>query len=165
MERILLIGCPGSGKSTLARNLSKRLGLPLVHLDSLYWGENWQPVPREQFDKLLLEALEQPRWIVDGNFERTQKTRMEYADTVIFLNYSRWTCLRGVLKRIITNYGTVRPDMGPGCRERFDWDFIGYTWNFQKTKEQHYLNLLEQWGKNTLVFSSRKECRRWFAGL
>ena len=50
MERILIIGCPGSGKSTLARALKEKLGLPLIHLDQLWWQPGWEHVSREEFD-------------------------------------------------------------------------------------------------------------------
>lgn len=48
MEKILIIGGNGCGKTTLACQLAERLSLPLVHLDALYWGDNWQPVPEER---------------------------------------------------------------------------------------------------------------------
>ena len=47
MERILMIGCGGAGKSTLARALGEKLGLPVVHLDKLWWTGNWENVPLE----------------------------------------------------------------------------------------------------------------------
>ena len=47
MERILIIGCGGAGKSTLARRLGEKTGLPVVHLDKLYWRPGWQHVTRE----------------------------------------------------------------------------------------------------------------------
>ena len=38
MERAIVIGCPGGGKSTFARALAEKTGLPLHHLDMMYWN-------------------------------------------------------------------------------------------------------------------------------
>ena len=35
MRRVLVIGISGAGKSTFARELARRSGLPLIHLDNL----------------------------------------------------------------------------------------------------------------------------------
>ena len=75
-QRILIIGCPGSGKSTLARRLSAQTGLPIVHLDALYWLPGWVERSREDFDALLQDKLEKPRWIIDGNYTRTLAMRL-----------------------------------------------------------------------------------------
>ena len=40
-KRILILGCGGAGKSTLARRLGAATGLPVVHLDGLYWQPGW----------------------------------------------------------------------------------------------------------------------------
>ncbi len=52
-DRILILGCPGSGKSTLARALAARTGLPLVHLDTVWWRADGTHIPREDFDRAL----------------------------------------------------------------------------------------------------------------
>ena len=83
MERILIIGCGGAGKSTLARQLGEKTGLPVVHLDKLYWRPGWQHVTREEFDKLLDEVLAQGAWIMDGNFNNT----IEYFNAIILSKY------------------------------------------------------------------------------
>ena len=36
-NKILVLGCSGSGKSTFSRELAARTGLPLIHLDNIWW--------------------------------------------------------------------------------------------------------------------------------
>ena len=145
MERILIIGCGGSGKSTLARKLGQITSLPVIHLDQIYWSPgNWEHLSEEEFDERLLTELKKSCWIMDGNFNRTLALRYSYCDTVIWLDYSRITCVLGLLKRIVTNYGKTRPDMAPGCNERFDFEFLKWIWNFNKEKRPKYMQLLQQ---------------------
>lgn len=138
MERILVIGCCGAGKSTLATELAERTGLPLVHLDKLYWRPNWQPVTAEEFDARLAEVLTGEKWILDGNFNRTLETRLERCDTVIWLDFPRYLCVWGVLSRVLRNYGKTRPDMGDGCPERLDPAFLKYVWQFPGKYREKY---------------------------
>ena len=115
MEKILIIGCSGSGKSTLAVALGEKLGLPVVHLDQLWWKEGWRNVTREEFDSRLAMAMNMDGWIIDGNYSRTMEMRLAKCDTVIYLDFNRWACLRGMCQRVFGNYGKVRPDMPQGC--------------------------------------------------
>lgn len=144
MERIVIIGCGGAGKSTLARQLGEKLGLPVVHLDKLFWKPGWVEESKEDFDRKLSLELEKSRWIIDGNFNRTMPQRLQKCDAVIYLDFSRMTCLLGVLKRVITTYGKVRPDMGDGCPERFDLEFLRWVWNYNKSNCQRNYELLYQ---------------------
>jgi adenylate kinase family enzyme len=144
MERILIIGCGGAGKSTLARQLGQKLDLPVVHLDKLFWKPGWVEESQEEFDRKLALELEKSKWIIDGNFNRTMPQRLAKCDTIIYLDFSRWTCLIGVAKRVLTTYGSVRPDMGAGCPERFDLDFLRWVWNYNKNKRQRNYQLLNE---------------------
>lgn len=144
MERILIIGCGGAGKSTLARQLGEKLELPVVHLDKLFWKPGWVEESSEEFDRKLAIELEKTRWIMDGNFNRTMPQRLSKCDTIIYLDFSRWACLWGVAKRIITTYGTVRPDMGGGCPERLDLNFLRWVWNYNRDKRQRNYCLLNE---------------------
>jgi adenylate kinase family enzyme len=41
MKKILVLGAPGSGKTFCALELSKKLNIPVYHLDSYYYKSNW----------------------------------------------------------------------------------------------------------------------------
>ena len=166
MERIIIIGCGGAGKSTLARKLGEVLDLPVVHLDKLFWKPNWVEKSNEEFDALLAQELAKDRWIMDGNFNRTMPERIKRCDTIIYLDFSRFACLMGVLKRIITTYGTVRPDMGEGCPERIDLEFLKWVWNFNKNKRESYYKLLnEAENVETIVLKNRRAVKLFLKSL
>lgn len=166
MERIMIIGCGGSGKSTLARQLGERLKLPVIHLDQLFWTPGWVSVSREEFDRRHLAAMEGDQWIMDGNFDRTIPARLQRCDTVIYLDYSRIACLLGVCKRILTTYGQVRPDMGEGCPERFDLDFLKWVWNFNKNKRKKNHELLSKAeGVRVIILRNRRQLKSFLEQL
>ena len=166
MERILIIGCGGAGKSTLARQLGERLNLPVVHLDKLFWKPGWVEESQEEFDRKLAQELGKPKWIMDGNFNRTMPQRLQKSDTVIYLDFSRWTCLMGVAKRVITTYGKVRPDMGEGCPERVDLEFLKWVWNYNKDKRQRNYQLLQQASHaDKIVLKNRRMVKQFLNNL
>ena len=166
MERVMIIGCGGAGKSTLARKLGEKTGLPVVHLDKLFWKPGWESLSRDEFDVLHRRELAKDRWIIDGNFDRTIPERLARCDTVIYLDFSRLACLLGVCKRILTTYGTVRPDMGEGCPERFDWEFLCWVWNFNKNKRaRNYRLLSEVEGVNIIILKNRRQVERYLRNL
>jgi len=157
MERIMIVGCGGAGKSTLARQLGEKLGLPVVHLDKLFWHSGWVESTKEEIDGKIMLELQKERWIIDGNYMRTMPIRMAHCDTVIFLDFNRVSCVWGILKRYLTNIGKVRPDMAEGCPEKIDWEFFVWVWNFNKTKrERIYRMLKEAEGIETIVLKNRR---------
>ena len=166
MNRIVIIGCGGAGKSTLARQLGQKLDIPVVHLDKLFWTPGWVSLPPEEFDPLVEAELQKARWIMDGNFNRTIHKRLEKCDTVIYLDFSRAACLLGVLKRIATTYGTVRPDMGEGCPERIDGEFLRWVWNYNKNKRQKTYDLIVKYPHVKLVvLKNRRQVSKFLGGV
>lgn len=141
MERILIIGSPGAGKSTFARKLADLTGLPLIHLDQEFWQPGWKMTPADLWRDQLREMISGKRWIIDGSYDSSLDIRLPRADTVIFLDYPRWLCLWRVLKRIITGFGRVRPDMAEGCPEFLDLGFIKWIYNYRR---DHYPRIMQQ---------------------
>jgi adenylate kinase family enzyme len=138
VQRVLVLGSSGAGKSTFALKLGAITGLPVIHIDQLYWGAGWVPVPRELYLQRMREALAPDCWIMEGNSPSTLDLRMPRADRVILFNRSRLACVARIARRVATTYGAVRPDMAPGCPEKFDWEFLKFVWNYPK-KDWHEL--------------------------
>lgn len=162
MRRVLIIGNAGSGKTTFAGKLAEKTGLPLVHLDQLYWRGAWEHLSREEFDTALQSELEKPEWIIDGNFNRTIPHRLTYCDTVFFFDLPTASCLWGITKRVLQNYGKTRADMGGNCEERFDSNKLSLyrsVWRFNKMHRKEYYRLLEN--TNVIVFKSRKQVDKY----
>ncbi len=162
MDRILIIGCPGSGKTTLSLKLAEKLQLPLIHLDRLFWRDDWKQVSHEEFDDLLMKELAKPCWIIDGNFSRTIPTRLKWCDTVIYLDFPRLVCLWSVFKRCICNYGKSRPDMGGNCPEKVDFKFLKSVWEFNtKQKNKTYSLLQTQQDTEIIILRSRRQVKEF----
>ncbi len=132
LNRIAVIGCPGSGKSTLARILGERLAVPVVHLDRLFWRPGWVESSHATFVEKVRDAVSGERWVLDGNFGSTQHIVLSAADTIVWLDLPRGTCLWRVMKRLCTYFGRTRPDLPEGCPEKLDFEFLEYILTFHK---------------------------------
>ena len=139
MQKILIIGCPGSGKSTLARALQEKTGLPLCHLDMLYWNADKTVVEKPVFLDRLSRVLATDRWIIDGNFSSTMEMRLAACDTVIFLDYPTDLCIESVRAR----RGKPRPDL-PWIEQEEDAEFMAYIKGFAIERRPQILALFEK---------------------
>jgi adenylate kinase family enzyme len=165
MQRILVMGSSGSGKSTFAQRLSAITGVPTVSLDALFWKPGWMKSDAAEFERCVTEAARQPRWIMDGNYTSSGagEVRRSLADTVIWFDLPRRTCMTGILTRIATSYGRVRPEMAPGCPERIDLAFFRYVWTYrrlQRPKVLHYFEGLRP-DQTFIRFANRAEADRY----
>ncbi|MCE7934869.1 MAG: DNA topology modulation protein [Chlorobi bacterium CHB2] len=167
MERVILIGSGGAGKSTLARQLGARLNIPVIHLDAHFWNPGWIETPRPEWKEKLSVLLTAERWVMDGNYGNTIAERAALADTIIFLDFSRYLCLWRAVKRIIHYYGRTRPDMAPDCPERFDLEFLRWIWNFPKHSRPLLIEGIRNHGtgKQVLIFRKPKEVRDFLEGM
>jgi adenylate kinase family enzyme len=140
-QRVLVMGCSGSGKSTFGRQLADKLGLPFVSMDQIFWQPGWrEPEPAEFAAKMTREA-EKPAWVMDGNYisQGAGELRRARADTIVWFDLPRWVCMLGIIRRSATSYGKVRPEMAPGCPEKFDWEFWRYVWTYRAVRRPKLL--------------------------
>jgi adenylate kinase family enzyme len=131
LRRIVITGSCGSGKSHLARHLGQQLGLPVVHLDVLFWLPGWEKPDVAEFRARVANEHTGDAWVSDGNFAADSfDMRLRRADTVIYLDRSRWLCIFRVIWRALVE--RARPDLPRGCTERPDWELLADIWDFEK---------------------------------
>lgn len=160
-NRILILGCPGSGKSTFARALGEKTGLPVVHLDNIWWRADGTHISREEFDRTLAELLRGERWIMDGDYSRTYEVRIRACDTAIFLDYPEDVCMAGITARV----GQDRPDM-PWTESTLDPELVAQVQNYARDNRPQVLSLLQSYPeKRALIFTSRAQAAAWLSRL
>ena len=160
MKKVIVIGCPGSGKSTVSRALHDKTGIPLYHLDMMYWNADKTTVEKSVFLERLTAVLEKNEWIIDGNYASTMELRMAACDTVIFLDYPLDVCLDGIKER----HGKPRSDM-PWIETEEDEEFIEFIKNYNEQQKPKVLELLKKYGdKNIIIFKSREEADTFLNG-
>ncbi len=161
MNRVLVIGCPGSGKSTLAKALHEKTGLPLFHLDMLYWNGDKTTVSDEVFMERLSRVLAETCWIIDGNYASTLELRMQFCDTVLFLDYPVELCLAGIASRI----GQARTDM-PWVETETDPEFLEFVKCYPALIRPNVLALLDKCtDKEIHIFRNRQEADEFLSRI
>ena len=159
MKRVAIIGPGGSGKSVLARRLGDMLGVEVIHLDALFWKPGWVETDFDEWQRTVEELAGRRSWIIDGNYGRTMEVRLAAADTVIFLDFPRLTCLWRVIKRLLQYWDGSRPDIAPGCDERFDREylrFLKWIWGYPTRSRPQVMERLERFSKGRQIYILRR---------
>jgi adenylate kinase family enzyme len=141
-KRIALVGCIGAGKSTMAGILGEQLGLEVFHLDRMWWqGGGYRIIgpetaashtmDDEAFRELQKQLASRDSWIIDGG-RADLGVRLSRADTVVFLDLPRRTCIWRIIKRT----GRPRADYPPDVKEswRWMWVLLRWVWTYPKDK-------------------------------
>ena len=162
MKKVIVIGCPGSGKSTFAKSLHKITGIPLFHLDMLFWNEDKTTVEKSFFLDRLLKVIENSEWIIDGNYGSTMELRIQKCDTVIFLDYPLDVCLDGIKER----KGKTRSDMPWIEGDEDDAEFVEFIKNYNSQSRPKVIELLKRYShKNIYIFSNRIQAKKFLNKL
>lgn len=119
-KRISIIGPNGAGKSTIARVLGEKLSLPVIHMDTHIWGENWTLNSRDVAENKIKDLLlNQKSWIAEGYINYAPKEMLELPDLVIYLNYKNTRAFVHNIKRWIKHRKNKREELAEGCEEKF----------------------------------------------
>ena len=163
MKRVIVIGCPGSGKSIFSKALHNCTGIPLYHLDMMFWNADRTTVEKTIFRQRLSNVLQLDEWIIDGNYQSTIELRLQACDTVFFLDYSLDTCLDGVRSR----RGKARTDMPWIEKENEeDVEFIEFIKKYRSESRLVVLELLEKYeNKKVHIFKERSEAEEFLNRL
>ncbi len=163
MRRVIVIGSGGAGKSTFARRLADLSGLPLVHLDALYWRPGWVPTPDADWDRVMEELAGGDSWIIDGNYGRTLSRRVAASDTIIFLDLPRLVCIWRLLRRRFEYRTQRRPELPAGCEEKLSWEFLYWVWTYPSRRRPGILRQLAavRDEKRVLILRTRAEVERF----
>ena len=151
IRRVAVIGRAGAGKTTISVRLHEALGLPVVHLDALYWTPDWSEVGQAEFDLRQRQAIEQPEWIIDGGYLSSPgwPARLERSDLVIVAEAPLLICLKRVLVRAVRR-GHSRPDRPLGGGEQLSLYFLWWivTWT---RRHPHLAATMRESGKPVIV--------------
>ena len=163
MLRVAIIGSGGAGKSTLARELGRRTGLDVIHLDEHYWRPGWVETPADEWRVTQADLCARDAWVMDGNYGGTLDLRLARADTVVFLDLPRRVTIPGVVRRWVRHHGD--PVQAPGCPEQVSVEFLGWVWSYPTGGRARALAALDAHPRradlDVVVLRSRAQIRRW----
>jgi adenylate kinase family enzyme len=163
MKKIIVIGSSGAGKTYFSQRLGEHLGIDVIHIDRVYWRPNWVEPSKEEWKATLGDVLGGESWIIDGNYGATIEMRLAACDTAIFLDIRRTLCMWRVIRRTFKFYKRTRPDMADGCRERLDFSFLSFVWNYPERSRPRIARLLNDAAheKNVVWLKSPRQVRKY----
>jgi adenylate kinase family enzyme len=125
VRRVSVVGTSGSGKSRLARELAVIAGAPHLELDAVHHQPGWEPLPTDEFRRVVAARAAGDCWVIDGNYGRVRDLVWARADTVVWLDLPKRTVMRQVVWRTLRRVA-LRRELWNGNRERWR-NFL--TWN------------------------------------
>ena len=126
--RICILGPSNSGKSTLALAIAEKTDSPVVHLDQLFHqpGTRWQERPEAEFLALHESAVQQERWVMEGNYTRYLGSRLARATGLIMLDISMPVMLRRYFYRTLIQKDRAGNVLPAGLRDRLSKEMLKY---------------------------------------
>ena len=173
VRRISVVGNSGSGKSTLARKLAAVLGVPHLELDSVYHQPGWEPLPADEFRRVIAARAAGDGWVIDGNYSAVRPAVWARADTVVWLDPPRRTVMRQVILRTVRR-AVTRQELWNGNREPvsnfLSWvpeeNIISWAWHSHAKYRNRYAAAVAEPANAHLTFvrlGGRRDAARFLA--
>ncbi len=160
-NRIMVVGNNGSGKSYFSDKLSFAIGLPVIHLDTLFWRPGWLMPSEDEWREINAGLVCGKKWIIEGNVNHggTMEMRYNAADLIIFLDINDFVCFISVFKR-----RSKRAGWPTFLVEKIDVGFINLLkglLRYNKTRRKTLMLLRAKYpDKPFLVIKSRKKINK-----
>ena len=137
--RVFIYGSPGAGKTTLALLLSKKLDLPVHHLDGIFFHPGGTSRDFNIGASEVAKLVQEEHWIIEGNHGVALEIVAPNADRIVVLKIGRW---RGLLRLIIRRLRTptILSDKGPGGGQQIlPMHLVRYALFIHPQLEPHHL--------------------------
>ena len=170
--RLVVIGVSGSGKTTFAGQIARKLSLPHIELDALYWEPDWQASSRPVFRGRVQAATAAEAWVVDGNYSHSRDIVWSRASHLVWLDYSlprvMWRVVSRTVRRIVSqqelwsgNRESLRGSLG---RDSIVWYALT---NYHRRRREYPALLAGAEFEHLTVyrFSRPQQASRWLQSL
>lgn len=165
-QKILIVGSPGAGKTYFSREIAEITGLPLIHLDKYFHVKKHNYYDdREAWVKRVQEFVEEPRWIIEGNYGATMYERMKAADQVIFLDYPTYIAVGRMLKRRVQYSKKPRDEMPTEWKEKIEPSFARFVAQFRKTQRPRIVKYIQDSGVKAIFLKNPREAKQYLSEL
>ncbi len=168
--KITIIGHAGCGKSFLADKISKKLNIPHIHIDNIWFEAGGhllkihdteaKMVMTRTVERKLLELISDESWVSDGLYKTLQIEIAKRADIIIYLDIPLVMRIINHLKRTL-----FRADRHPELTFLDDLKFtkilIKRTWGLQPKMDI----LIDQFKNRVIILQSRKEVKKYLQSL
>lgn len=137
-RRIAIMGPTNAGKSTLAAAISKKLGIPAIHLDQFRHlpDTDWQVRPDAEFHALHDAAILEPEWVIEGNYSVLMPQRFARATGIIVIDDHYIRRLGRYLRR--TLFERERAGGLPGNRDSIKWEMLRWIWKTRRSVSRYH---------------------------
>jgi adenylate kinase family enzyme len=162
--RIMICGPSNSGKSTLAVAMAAKLGCETFHVDLFRHlpDTDWVQRSDAEFAALHDAAIQNERWVMDGNYSTLMPQRIARATGIILISDNRWANLFRYVRRTLFQKRS-RPGSLAGDKDSLKWEMVHWIMGPSPRSLARYRAELPATGLPFVECSSMSELKQLYA--